>query len=235
MSWEMTMRFVTRCVSFLNALTFLAVIPLMAQSNNGDYIFLLASGFLCDSSDSGGCQAVVRSANGDSYEMNGAGVLNAQHKSAMASGTFARRSSNGNLLETGVWITNELVGFDSYGIAPGALLQKGPAFGTALSPKGLRMPSGSMPTGGLAVFRIRLLPISAPSTTAVLQVNCALGNVPRERSVDGIRLKVERNGIEYLEELGGRVMFLAMRPEVSRPAKAPEEEKQPETSEQPHN
>lgn len=75
------------------------------------------------------------------------------------------------------------------------------------------MPSGSMPTGGLAVFRIRLLPMSGPSTTAVLQVNCALGNVPREPSVEGIRL-LERNDAEYLEELGGRVMFLAMRPEV---------------------
>ena len=94
----------------------------------------------------GGCHAVVGSANGDSYEMNGAG------------GTFAHRSSNGDLLDTGVWITNELDGFDSYGIAPGALPQKGQAFGKAIGPKGLRMPSGSMPTGGLAVFRIRLLP-----------------------------------------------------------------------------
>lgn len=113
-----------------------------------------------------------------------------------------------------MWITNELDGFVSYGIAPGALPQKGQAFGKAIGPKGLRMPSGSMPTGGLAVFRIRLLPMSGPSTTAVLQVNCALGNVPRERSVEGIRLKLERNDAEYLEELGGRVMFLAMRPEV---------------------
>jgi hypothetical protein len=214
------------CVSFLNIVTLLAVIPATAQSNNGDYMFLLASGFLCDSGDSGGCQAVVRSAKGDSYEMNGAGVLNAHSKLALASGTFAHRSSNGDLLETGVWITKELVGFDSYGVAPGAL-QKGPAFGTALGPKGLRMPSGSMPTGGLAVFRIRLSPMSGPSTIAVLQVNCALGNVPRERSVEGIRLKLERNDTEYLEELGGRVMFLTMRPEVSTPAKTPEEDKAP--------
>ena len=156
MSWEMTMRFVTVCVSFLNIVTVLAVIPAMAQSNNGDYIFLLASGFLCDSGDSGGCRAVVRSAKGDSYEMSGAGVLNAQSKLALASGTFAHRSSNGDLLETGVWISNELVGFDSYGIAPGALLQKGPAFGTALGPKGLRMPSGSIPTGGVPGELIRL-------------------------------------------------------------------------------
>ena len=235
MSWGMTMRFVTMWVSCLNIVTFLAVIPATAQSNNGDYMFLLASGFLCDSGDSGGCQAVVRSGNGDTYEMNGAGVLNAQRKSAMATGSFAHKSSSGDLLETGVWITNDLVSFDSYGIALGALLQKGPGFGTALGPKGLRMRSGSMPTGGLAVFRIRLFPVSGPSTTALLQLNCALGNVPRERSVEGIHLKLERNDTEYLEELGGRVIFLAMRPEVSTPAKAPEEEKAPETSEQPHN
>jgi hypothetical protein len=57
--------------------------------------------------------------------------------------------------------------------------------------------------------------------TAVLQLNCALGNVPRERSVGGIRLKVERNDTEYSEELGGRVMFLSIQPEMSTPVKTP--------------
>jgi len=66
-----------------------------------------------------------------------------------------------------------------------------------------------MPTGGLAVFRILLFPVSGPPTTAVLQVNCALGEVPHERSVEGIRLKLETNNTEYSEELGGRVMFLS--------------------------
>jgi hypothetical protein len=67
----------------------------------------------------------------------------------------------------------------------------------------------------------------------VLQVNCALGNVPRERSVEGIWLKLERNDTEYLGELGGRVMFLAMRTQVSTPANAPEKDKTLETLEQP--
>jgi len=67
----------------------------------------------------------------------------------------------------------------------------------------------------------------------VLQVNCALGNVPRERSVEGIWLKLERNDTEYLGELGGRVMFLAMRTQVSTPANTPEKDKTPETLEQP--
>jgi hypothetical protein len=94
---------------------------------------------------------------------------------------------------------------------------------------------GPMPTGGIAVFRIRFLPIQGASTTGVLQANCALGDVPHERSVEGIRLTLERRNIEYSEEMGGRVMFLSMRSEVSTPVKAPQEEKAPDTSEQPHN
>jgi hypothetical protein len=139
-------------------------------------------------------------------------------------------------LETGVWLADELLSFSSYGAAPNALPRQSWASGPALlALKRLPMHSSPVPTGGLAVLRIRLLPLQGPSRNAVLQVNCALGDVPRERSVEGIRLKLERNDTEYSEELGGRVMFLAMRPQVSTPAKAPQEEKAPETSEQPHN
>jgi len=87
------------------------------------------------------------------------------------------------VLETGVWTASQLVSVDSCGFAPGALRQLGVAIGLeAEGPKLLPMSIGAMPTGGLAVFRIRLVPMSGPQLTAVLQVNCALGNVPRERS-----------------------------------------------------
>ena len=46
-----------------------------------NYTFVVASGFLCDSADSGSCPAVARSANGDSYEISGAGTFNPQNKS----------------------------------------------------------------------------------------------------------------------------------------------------------
>jgi hypothetical protein len=55
--------------------------------------------------------------------------------------------------------------------------------------------------------------------TAMLQVNCALGDVPRERSVEGIRLTFEKGGNELSEEMSGRVIFLAMRPEFGGTAK----------------
>jgi hypothetical protein len=66
--------------------------------------------------------------------------------------------------------------------------------------------------------------LQGPSRNAVLQVNCALGDVPRERSVEGIRLSIEGNANDFSEEAGGRMMFLSTRPEVSAAVKAPRQE-----------
>ena len=220
----------------LSLALFTITLPTTAQSNNNDYIFLLASGFLCNPGDSSTCPALAKSAQADIYEMSGAGTFNVQDKSVKGTGTYIHKSPNGNVLETGVWIANELVSFDSYGVAPGVLPRPGAVFGPAgLGPIRMPMSRGPMPTGGLAVFRILLVPISGPSTTAVLQVNSALGDVPRERSVEGIRLALERSNSEYSEELNGRVMFLSTRTEMRTPVRARREEKAPESSEQPHN
>jgi hypothetical protein len=97
------------------------------------------------------------------------------------------------------------------------------------------MGSGPVPTGGLAVLRIRLFPLQSPSRNAVLQVNCALGDVPRERSVEGIRLSIEGNANDFSEEGSGRVMFLSTRPEGSAAVKAPPQETTPDAGELPKN
>lgn len=187
--------------------------------NPSKYAFVIASGFLCDPSEPSTCPAITKSDAGDSYEISGAGSFDLQSKSIKAAGTFTNRAANSNVLGTGVWIATELVTFDSYGIAPNALLHKGltghPQFGS----KHLPAISGSMPSGGLAVFRIVLLPVSGKAKAAVLQVNCVLGEAPHERSVEGIRVTVDAR--EFSEEKGGRVMFLLMRPEV---APAPQQE-----------
>jgi hypothetical protein len=99
--------------------------------------------------------------------------------------------------------------------------------GAVFGPRRLPISFGPTPTGGLAVFRIRLLPIRGPSRTAILQVNCTLGNVPRERSVEGIRLSFEDDGIDFCEELGGRVMFLSMRSEADMVQKPPQQQPVP--------
>jgi hypothetical protein len=91
--------------------------------------------------------------------------------------------------------------------------------------KRLLMPSGPVPTGGPAVLRIRLAPLQGRSRNAVLRVNCAQGDVSRDRSVEGIRLSIEGDANDFSEEGSGRVMFLSIRPEVSASAKAPRQEK----------
>ena len=210
----------------------------VAQNNDGNFLFLLAAGFLCDPGEASACPATAKSNQGDSYEMTGAGTLEVQSKSVRAVGTYTHRSHSGNVLETGVWLAGDLLSFNSYGAAPNALLRQGWASGPALfAVKRWRwpVPSGPVPTGGLAVLRIRLLPLQGPSRNAVLQVNCALGDVPRERSVEGIRLSIEGNASDFSEEGSGRVMFLATRPEVSAAVKAPAQETTQDAGEPPKN
>ena len=104
---------------------------------------------------------MVKSADGQSYELSGAGTFAAQSKSVTAAGTFTHKSSGGDVLETGVWVASELVSFDFYGIAPSALRREGRALGPPqFGPMRMGMFSGPMPAGGLAVLRIRLLPVS---------------------------------------------------------------------------
>jgi hypothetical protein len=210
----------------LSSLTlFLAVVPALAQTSNGDYILLVGSGFLCDSGGSSACPAVVKSADGQSYEMSGAGTLTTQSKSVTAAGTFTHKSTDGVVLETGVWIASELVSFDSYGIAPGALLREGRALGPPqFRPMRMGMFSGPMPAGGRAVLRIRLLPVLGFAKNATLEVNCALGKVPDEHPVEGIRLAFEGRGVEFDEEISGRALFLMTRPGAGTAAKAPNPE-----------
>jgi hypothetical protein len=207
----------------------------IAQTNDGDYILSLASGFLCDPGDTTTCPATAKDASSNTFEMSGAGTFSPHDKSVTAAGTFARKSPSGMVLDTGVWLATSLVSFDSYGLAPGALkagnpvrraMQAGPMMRT-------RMLVGPTAAGGLAVFRIRLFPITGAPQNALLQVNCALGNVPPERQVEGIRITVEKNGTDFSEEVSGRVMFLSMRPEVSTPAKTPQQGPVPASAETP--
>jgi len=71
--------------------------------------------------------------------------------------------------------------------------------------------------------------------TALLQVNCALGDAPRERSADGIRLKLEKSPTEFSEELGGSVMFLAMPPQPTASGKGKQQQPSAGTTETPND
>jgi len=196
-----------------------------------NYNFLIASAFLCDPSDSTTCPAVARAANGETIEISGAGTLGAASKSVTAAGAFTVKSPDGYIVTTGVWTATGLVSFESYGIAPGALLRDYPQFGTfgafskgdfvkpgpmMAGPMGLMagpmgLLAGPMAAGGRAVIRIRLLPNAGSPTDVILQVNCAKGKVPEDRPVDGVTLAIT-GGPEFSEQLGGRTVFLLRRP-----------------------
>ena len=205
----------------------------LAQNSSPEFSFLVAAGFLCES---GNCPAGAKSVNGDSYEITGAGTFNLQSKSVSAAGTFAHKALNGAVLETGVWTSNQLVRFDVYGAAPNALRQRGIAAGVpGFRANPMPMSVGPVPVGGLAVFQIRMMPASGAPMSGTLEVNCALADAPRERSADGIRLKLERSPTEFSEELGGSVMFLAMPPQPGPPGKNKQQEPGAEGTQTPNN
>ncbi len=210
------------CVAVTSWAIFLGAAPAKAQSSAASYTFLVGAGFLCDSGDSATCPAVVRSTEGDTYELSGAGTFERQSKSATAAGTFTHKSADGTVLGTGVWVASELIRFESYGIVPGARMRQGRTLGRPeLGPMHLRMFPGSMPAGGRAAFRIRLLPIRGLPKTATLEVNCALGKVPAEHQTEGIRLAFEGNDVKFDEEISGRTMFLLTRPGAGAASTAP--------------
>ena len=183
-----------------------------------NYNFLIASGFLCDPGDSDACPAVAQAGNGETIEINGAGTLGLAGKSVTAAGSFTEKTPTGDIVTTGVWTATGLVSFQSYGIAPGALLLDYPKLRTT-GPMGRGMMPGPMAglmagplaAGGLAVIRIRLLPDAGSPRDALLRVICAKGKVPADEPSDGVRLAIT-GGLAFDEEVNGRTVFLLRRP-----------------------
>jgi hypothetical protein len=192
---------------------------------NANYNFLIASGFLCDPDDSAACPAVARTSNGETIEISGAGTLGLAGKSVTAVGAFTEKTPTGAIVTTGVWTATGLVSFESYGIAPRALLLDYPKLRTlGLFPMGKGMMPGPMAgpiaslmagpvaSGGLAVIRIRLVPDTGSPLDALLRVNCAKGKVPADEPSDGVRLAITGGGPVFDEEVSGRTVFLLQRP-----------------------
>jgi len=211
-----------RCLAVSSLALLLAAGTGLAQTGPVNFALLVGAGFLCDVGDSSACPAVVKSADGSSYELSGVGTLSTQSKSVTAAGTFTHKSPNGNTLEVGIWVATEFVSFNFYGLAPGALLHSGTPLGPdQFGPRRMPMMGSPIAAGGLAVLRIRLLPRSGFPRNATLQVNCALGKVPDEHPEEGISLSFEKGDAEFEEKVSGRALFLVDRFAAGAPAKGP--------------
>jgi len=186
----------------------------------GNYNFLIGSGLLCDS-DSSACPAVARAASQETIEISGAGTLDPTGKSVTAAGAFVHKTPEGDIVATGVWTASELVSFQPYGVAPGALQLENPRLKMPL-PLGRTPPmtAGPIAAGGLAVIRIHLLPDAGTPADALLQVNCARGKAPEGAQSDAVRLTIT-GGLQFDEPLAGRTVFLLLRPQRNAPGNGP--------------
>ena len=86
-----------------------------------------------------------------------------------------------------------------------------------------------------ANLSLRLVAVAAARPNLQEAQSYAGGSGGERQELKRIRLTLERSNSEYSQEINIRVMFLAMTPGMSTPAKAPRGEKAPETSEQPQN
>jgi hypothetical protein len=226
-------RLLTRCAAATVLLTAAVQVRVLAQAQRSQgqapprltlatatYNLLIASGFLCESAD--GCPAVAQAEDGETIEISGAGRLNLADKSVNAAGAFIQKSPGGTIVNTGVWTATGLASFQSYGIAPFALLrdypQLRPAGMLAMTGPMMKMPgpfgalmSGPLAAGGLAVIRIRLLPDAGMPQDALLRVNCAQGKVPEGQQSDSIKLAIT-GGRQFNVPVAGHAVFLLQRP-----------------------
>ena len=128
-------------------------------------------------------------------------------------GAFTRKTAKGEIVEMGIWKATELVKFNSYGVAPGALVRGNQKFKSFNSfPMGLNFLAGPMPAGGLALLRIQLLPDVGKPKDAFLQVTCAIGRVPENQQGDGIRLAVQGEDLKFDQKVSGRTLFMLRKP-----------------------
>jgi hypothetical protein len=117
------------------------------------------------------------------------------------SGTFTHESSLGVVLESGVWVVEQLISFDGYGLGPSLILKDQKVFGQArLDRRRTPGPTQVVAAGGRAVIRMRMLPIIGPSRTATLEINCPVGQPPAEHQVDDIKLAIDGGGLQFEEQ-----------------------------------
>lgn len=191
----------------ITAFSFVQEIPAEGEPP-ANYSFLVGTGSVCSSGEPGGCLAVSRADNGESMEISGAGIFSLPEKSITGAGAFTRKTSNGVVVESGVWIASELVKFQSYGVVP-TPLDGQPRFSSPrMRAFGFDSLAGSSRVGGLALIRVRLWPDRGVPKEAFLQVNCALGKVPENQQGDGIRLAVEGEDLKFDQKVSGRTLFM---------------------------
>lgn len=159
----------------------------VSAGETANYSYLIGEGFLCDL-DPSACPDISTASNGHTVEVTGSGTLSIHPKSVTGAGTFVHKDAEGDVLAEGTWTAEQLISFHSYG--------SGSVQGL---PEELE--------GGLALIRVGLYVGGEKVSTAILQVDCLLGDKIPSGAAEGIRLAVQ-GAPNFNKEVSGFTVFV---------------------------
>ncbi len=126
--------------------------------------------------------AMAKASNGDVVMLWGQGELTTGQKSVNGSGTYTHTDANGNVLVQGVWLSEQLISFKSFGAEPG---------------------DPDSWTGGVATIRAWT---SGGWQNAVITLTCTRGDSPK-RSSEGVTMTFQ-GGPRFTEAVDGHPLFV---------------------------
>lgn len=159
-----------------------------AHMTGATYNWLIAAQPLCDL-DPSACPVITKTRHGDFIEVTGMGTLSTWPNATIdGGGTFVHKDSAGNVLATGTWEADRLVGFRSWGDAT---------------------PQGLPPEfeGGTALVQVTIHPDFGGTFTGFLRIVCTLGTFP-PNAHEGITLMVPGGPINFNQEVSGFTLFV---------------------------
>lgn len=155
------------------------------------YQYLLGKGFICNL-DPSACPDIARAVTGDTIEITGSGTMTLGPGTVTGTGAFTHKDPSGAVLATGRWVATRLLGFDDYGCG-------GPG-----------LPDNFC--GGQAVVRVHLIAMNGLQSTGTITINCALGDSIPPGATEGVKLFVDKFGIDFNQEVSGFTLFVQIVP-----------------------
>ena len=158
-----------------------------AGQSTASFQFLVGTGPLCSLPVPNPCPDISMADNGDKVALTGQGTLSIFASSVTGSGTFVHMAPDGTVRAMGTWTAIRLMSFRSFGNSPG-------------------LPSNFV--GGHAIMLVQLSVGGKPVHTAVLTVNCEVGNPP-DGLHEGIKLAVQGTPFNFNKQVSGLTVFIS--------------------------
>ena len=178
----MNMRKLVTSIASLALVLAMVAAPVQSSADSGaaTYDYIIGSAL-------GGGPAIAIAENGDTVEIDGAGVLSIHPKSVAGGGTFIHMDPSGAVVAEGTWTADKLISFDGYGCG-------GDGFPDAFC-------------GGRAIIGVTLYIGETPIAKGVLQVDCLIGDKIPASATEGVRLNV-KDLLNFNEEVSGFTVLI---------------------------